>query len=191
MRLWLTVVLALLGVVIALVVRPLQTLMRSGGEASRRPQEKSDGDVGVLIHTVHTYPRRQEALVVALTGEDIRLRWSDARPFHKPTRASLRAALDTGKSATRDTRKEPAQLPSRCPMPGGAQFGGDPRRGVNAYPVAWSRGGQNRIRRASGIGRPGGKMHFPGVGPSIVGSCPDTNQFVTRFRPRREFCNSL
>lgn len=190
MRLWLTVVLALLGVVIALVVRPLQTLMRSGGEASRRPQEKSDGDVGVLIHTVHTYPRRQEALVVALTGEDIRLRWSDARPFHKPTRASLRAALDTGKSATRDTRKEPAQLPSRCPMPGEGQFGGAREEGQRLPRRLEPRRSESN---PEGIRyRPSGRQNaLSGVGPSVVGSCPDTNQFVTRFRPRREFCNSL
>ena len=71
MRLWLTVVLALLGVVTAHVVRPLQTLMRRGGEASRRPQDTSDGDLGVLIHTVHPNPRRYEALVAALTSEDL------------------------------------------------------------------------------------------------------------------------
>ena len=103
MRLWLTVVLALLGVVTAHVVRPLQTLMRRGGEASRRPQDTSDGDLGVLIHTVHPNPRRYEALVAALTSEDLVFEGQTLGNFLSRSEPRKRGAPD-GESATALTR---------------------------------------------------------------------------------------
>jgi len=131
MRLWLTVVLALLGVVTAHVVRPLQTLKRRGGEASRRPQDTSDGDLGVLIHTVHPNPRRYEALVAALTSED-------AWQFPKPIRASQTRCSD-GESATRQ-HNGPARSPGNagCLERSATPWGRLEKR-VNTCPVAWNR----------------------------------------------------
>ena len=164
MRLWLTVVLALLGVVTAHVVRPLQTLMRRGGEASRRPQDTSDGDLGVLIHTVHPNPRRYEALVAALTREDLVFEGQTLGNFlnrSEPRKRGARMAR-----ARRDSTTAPPDPPEmRDAWRGAPLRGGDSRRGSTPAPSPGT--GRSESSPGSTPLSPSGRNHTFSGGRSL------------------------